>query len=69
MRPDISTSPVFICLMPPSNEARPARHLVDDAERIHDVEGKQARICGFFQHVAAGVEHEIRRLGWYRGRC
>ena len=40
--------------------ARTAQHLIGDAERIHDVERKQRNVRSL-QHVAAGVEHEIRR--------
>jgi len=39
---------------------RSAQHLVGDAERVHDIEGKQRDVRGL-EHVAAGVEHEIRR--------
>jgi hypothetical protein len=49
--------------------ARSAHHLIADAERIHDVEGEQ-RDVRCLEHVAAGVEHEIRRLarGAHRSR-
>ena len=40
----------------------PAHHPISDAERIHDVEREQRDVRGL-EHVAAGVEHEIRRLG------
>ena len=39
---------------------RSAQHLVGDADRVHDIEGKQRDVRGL-EHVAAGVEHEIRR--------
>ena len=39
---------------------RAAHHLVADAERIHDVEREQ-RDVRRLEHVAAGVEDEIRR--------
>jgi hypothetical protein len=41
--------------------ARSAHHLVTDAERIHDIEGKQGNVRGL-EHIAAGVKHEVRRL-------
>ena len=44
-----------------------AHHLIADAERIHDVEGEQ-RDMRRLEHVAAGVEHEIRRLARCGGR-
>src|SRR5712692_10089974 len=45
----------------PAAMARPAQHLVGDAERVHDVERGERDVRGL-EHVAAGVEHEIRRL-------
>src|SRR5258708_36371612 len=39
-----------------------AHHLVGDAERIHDIEGKQ-RDVRRLEHIAAGVKYEVRRLG------
>ena len=47
---------------------RSAHHLINDAERIHDVEREQRDVRGL-EHVAAGVEYEVRRFGWCRGRC
>ena len=41
--------------------ARAAHDMVGDAERVHDVEGQQ-RDMRRLEHVAAGVEHEIRRV-------
>ena len=40
---------------------RPAQHLIGDAERVHDVE-RQQRDMRRLEHVAAGVEDEIRRV-------
>ena len=40
---------------------RPAHHLVGDAERVHDVE-RQERDVRRLEHVAAGIEDEIRPL-------
>ena len=51
----------------PQQWRRPAHHLISDAERIHDVEGEQ-RDMRRLQHIAAGVEHEVRRLGRHRSR-
>ena len=41
--------------------ARSVHYLVADAERIHDIEGKQGNVRGL-EHIAAGVKHEVRRL-------
>ena len=38
-----------------------AHHRIGDAERVHDVERKQ-RDVRRLQHIAAGVEHEIRHF-------
>ena len=38
---------------------RAAHHVVGDAERIHDVEREQRNVRGL-EHVAAGVEDEVR---------
>ena len=40
---------------------RPAHHAIGDAERIHDVEREQ-RDVRRLQHVAAGIEDEVRPL-------
>src|SRR5436190_20828851 len=40
---------------------RSAHDLIGDAKRIHDVERKQRDVRGL-EHIAAGVENEIRRL-------
>ena len=40
---------------------RPAHHLPGHAERVHDVEREQ-RDVRRLQHIAAGVEHEVRPL-------
>jgi hypothetical protein len=41
--------------------ARPAHHLVVEAERIHNIEGKQGNVWGL-EHIAAGLKYEVRRL-------
>jgi hypothetical protein len=47
--------------------SRTAHDLVSDAERIHDVEGKE-RDMRRLEHIAAGVEHEVGPLvGTVRG--
>jgi hypothetical protein len=40
--------------------ARAAHHLIGDPNRVHDIEGEQ-RDVRRLEHVAAGVEHEIRQ--------
>jgi hypothetical protein len=59
-RPEVATSPVRICTTPQQWRGS-AHHVIADAERIHDVEGEQRDMRGL-EHVAAGVEHEVRRL-------
>jgi hypothetical protein len=41
---------------------RPAHDLIGDAERIHDIE-RQQRDMRRLEHIAAGIEHEIRCFG------
>ena len=45
---------------------RSAQHLIGDAERVHDIEGKK-RDVRRLEHVATGVEDEIRRRVGLRG--
>ena len=52
-------SPVRNCTMP-QQWLGPPMTSIGDAERIHDVEREQ-RDVRRLEHVAAGVEHEIRR--------
>ena len=42
--------------------ARPAQDLVAHVERVQDIEREQRDVRGL-QHVAAGIEHDLRRLG------
>src|SRR6516164_609149 len=39
-----------------------AHHRIGDAERIHDVEGQERDVRGL-EHIASGVEDEVRRRG------
>src|SRR5947209_18807957 len=45
---------------------RSAQHLIGDAERVHDIEGKK-RDVRRLEHDATGVEDEIRRRVGLRG--
>ena len=45
-----------------------AHHIVGNAERVHDVE-RQKRDVRRLEHVAAGVEHEVRALAWLGRRA
>ena len=62
--PDASRSPVRKCTTLQQCDG-PAHHPVGDAERVHHVEGEQ-RDVRRLEHVAAGVEDEIRLLGRFR---
>ena len=58
-RPEVATSP-RAHLHHAAAMGRSAHHLVGDAERVHDIERGERDVRGL-EHVAAGVEYEIRR--------
>ena len=66
-RPDTSVSP-RAQLDHAAAMGRPAHDFIGDAERIHDVERGERHVRGL-EHIAAGVEHEIRPLARLCGRA
>src|SRR5262245_32078043 len=55
-------------LYDPATMRRTAHDTISHAESVHNVERRQRHVRRL-EHVASGVEHKVRALAWFSGRC